>query len=545
MSDTRPNIVWINLEDTSATRLSCYGDDIARTPNIDAFAEESRLYENAFSTSPVCSPSRSATITGMYQSAIGCHNHRAWLEREYDTGTALPYQATPPYYVRAFTEYLRREGYYCTKSGKNDFNFATPHSEDNAPFTVWNECDPEAGWWSRPDDDQPFFASFQNSTTHESGMWDPDRENPHCRAVSEPEFDPDAVEVPPYLPDCEATRTAIARQYDQLETIDEWVGGLLERLEADDLRENTIVVIWSDHGQGLPRCKSWLYDGGVHVPLIVRWPGELDAEHRTELVSNVDLARTMLEVTDATTPRHLQGNQVFGAGRDDPREYVFATRDRQDVGYLTQRMVRDSQYKYIRNWTPGPAPWFPYRDNHPVSKVLKRREREGTLDDSLAWIEEPLPAEELYELDADPHETENLIDDPAYSDPRERLREALEDWQDRTTDLGMRTETELVESWWPDGEQPTTAMPTFIPNAAGNPAKERTPDGGEFQAPATVQLHCSTQGASLAYAKGDADWTLYDGAIDLEVGETTLRAKAVRYGYEPSEERVATFELHE
>jgi arylsulfatase A-like enzyme len=535
-----PNVLWINLEDVSAHRLGCYGDDVAETPRIDEFAADARVYRNAFTTSPVCSPSRSAVITGTYQTSIGCHHHRASLDRDYADGQPTPYDAVPPHYVRAFTEYLRRDGYYCVKNGKDDFNFGEP-------FSVWNEHvahDADVDWRDRPDADQPFFASFQIPVTHESGMWEPGQKR-YGGVPGELETDPAAVAVPPYLPDCTATRRAIARHYDNLVAADRRVGELLDRLEEDGLVDETLVVLWSDHGEGLPRNKSWLYDGGLNVPLVVRWPGEVDPGETDELVSNVDLAPTVLAAAGIDRPPWMEGRTVLGADRADPREYVFAARDRQDCGYAFQRAVRDERFKYIRNYAPEePTPWFPYRNRHPVMEELKRRQASGDLDGAERWFETPLPAEELYDTETDPHETENLVGDATAEDDLDRLRGALDDWQERTGDLGLVDESQLVDRWWPEGDRPTTATPTFVPNARGNRGTDRTPDGGTFDAPAQVQLFCSTQGASIAYTTesgSDPDWRLYTGPIDLPTGETTLRTKAVRYGYAESDERDATF----
>ncbi|WP_049901161.1 sulfatase-like hydrolase/transferase [Halococcus agarilyticus] len=533
---TPPNILWLSMEDTTADRLGCYGDDLSRTPNIDErLAGEGRRYRNAFCPSPVCSPSRSATITGMYPTAVGCHQHRPDRERP---GLPPSHRVVTPHYVRSFTELLRAAGYYCAKRGKNDFQFGHP-------FTVWNDYgrDETDVVWRDRDGDQPFFASYQNGISHESGMYPPDTESDRSL-----ETDPGTVTVPPYLPDTDPTRRALARHYDNLAASDDWIGGLLDELAADSLVENTVVVLWSDHGEGLPRCKSWLYDRGLNVPLIVRWPGEIEAgTETTELVSLVDLARTMLELANAEVPTFLQGQQFLGEDRDDPREYVFASRDRQDESYAMQRAVRDQRYKYIRNYYPArPNPWFQYRNNHPAMREIKRLEREGELNGPMAWFAEPRPAEELYDLDVDPHETENLVADPAYRETLDRLRGALDDWRERTGDMGETAEDRLVEEWWPDGNQPETARPTFVPNVSGRPGRDDAPDGGEFEGPMTVRIDCGTQGASVAYTtqRGeDPDWKLYTEPIRIERGELTLRTKAVRYGYSESDERIATFSV--
>ncbi|WP_276256291.1 sulfatase-like hydrolase/transferase [Halomontanus rarus] len=537
-ADDRPNVLWITMEDTSP-RLGCYGDEVARTPNIDRLAADGRVYENAFSTAPVCAPSRASVMTGLYPSAIGSHHMRT---RTHDRdGLPDSYQAVPPHYVTAISEHLRRAGYYCTLNVKSDYQFGEP-------FTMWDDHSDEAHWRNRPGD-TPFFAMFNNTVTHESGMWDLE-DGGH---IDDPDTDPDAVDVPPYLPDTEPTRRAIARQYDNISESDAWVGRLLDQLEADGVADETIVILWSDHGEGLPRCKRWPYDSGTNVPLIVRWPGETDGETVSDLVSLVDLGPTTLSLAGEDVPRYMHGRPFVGSEVDDSREYVFSTRDRYDEEYDMVRSVRDERFRYVRHYYPERpfVLWIPYRNTHPAMDELLRLDADGELNGVQAqWLADSRPAEELYDLQADPHETTNLVDDPAYEDDLERLRTALDDWRTATGDAerASESEREMRERTWPDGEQPRTATPNFVPNAPGNRARECEPNRGTFEGPMTVSLYCPTQGASIAYATGsddDPQWQLYTGPIRLDSDEeVTLRTRAVRYGYEASTEREATFTVH-
>ncbi|MFB6151553.1 MAG: sulfatase-like hydrolase/transferase [Haloarculaceae archaeon] len=558
----RPNVVWLVLEDVSP-RFGCYGDDLARTPNVDALAAAGRRYPNAFSTAPVCAPSRSAAVTGCHQNDIGTHHMRTTHENEAVPELPTPYEAVPPHYVTAVSEQFRRAGYYCTLDSKTDYQFGEP-------FTMWDRHGEGAGWWDDArGDGQPFFAMFTYGGTHESGMWDsdPDPDDRAGGAVDEPETDPAAVDVPPYLPDEPATRRAIARQYDNLAAADAWVGDRLDRLAADGHAEDTVVVLWSDHGEGLPRAKRWVYDAGINVPLIVRWPGELDPGVDDRLVSLVDLGPAMLSACGLDVPPDADGRPFLGPGAAE-RKYVFAARDRYDESYDMVRAVRDDRYKYVRHYRPGTPyrQWIPYRNRHPAMRAILERAAAGDLSGAETWFAETRPAEELYDLERDPHETENLAGDPDHADVLDRLREALDDWRDRVDDAGDVAEAEMVRArQGPDG-QPETAPPRFVPNAPGN--REREPVSGDvsLDAPATVSLHCGTQGASIGYAvesdrsaeSGDGDgansggreaggphWHLYTGPIELPEGETTVRAKAVRYGYAESEERTATFTVGE
>lgn len=557
MSTQRPNVVWIAMEDTSP-RFGCYGDDLARTPAIDELADAGRRYPNAFVTAPVCAPSRSAIVTGCHQNSIGTQHMRTTHTNEDAPGLATPYEAVPPHYVTGITEYFRRAGYYCTLDSKTDYQFGEP-------FTMWDHHGEGAGWWDDSrEDDQPFFAMVTNFVTHESGMWGPDQRGQDTGGVGgenggeELTTDPDAVEVPPYLPDTDPTRRAIARQYDNVAASDAWVGDLLERLEADGLSENTIVVLWSDHGEGLPRAKRWVYDSGLNVPLIVRWPGEVDAGEVDErLVSLVDLGPTMLELCGLEVPQYVDGQPFLRRpdgdteterGREPApeREYVYATRDRYDESYDMVRAVRDDRFKYVRHADPG-SPyrlWIPFRNRHPAMRELLRLEAEGELTGATQWVSETRPAEELYDLETDPHETENLVGDSAYVGDLERLRAAMDEWLERVGDAGEISEARQRFERWQGTEQPQTATPTFVPNAPGNREREATPDGDDLEGPASVSIHCSTQGASVGYTTEVGEeprWRLYTGPIDLPDGETTIRTKAIRYGYEESVERAATF----
>ena len=531
----QPNILWISLEDTSP-RFGCYGDQIARTPHIDRLAAEGRKYPNAFSTAGVCAPSRSAIITGMYQTSIGTHHMRTTHTNQRTPEMPTPYSAVPPPHVKTFTEYLRATGYYCTNNQKTDYQF-TP------PFTAWDECNNQAHWRNRSSN-SPFFSVFNPTVTHESGMW------PNNRLPVEAPTDPDQVILPPYLPNTPKTRQALARHYDNLELADQRAGQILGELEEDGLIENTIVFLWSDHGEGLPRGKRWPYDAGIRIPLIVRWPGELTAGSVSEnLISLVDLGPTVLSLAGIDLPLHLQGQPFLGPGATE-REYVFATRDRYDESYDMVRATRDKRYKYIRNfYTEKPyLLWIPYRNRHPIMQEMWRLHTEDKLKGpENIMFQHPRPAEELYDLENDPYEIDNLAKNTEYRPTLERLRKALDDWRAKFGDMGEISEEQMVRQWWPGGVQPQTATPIFIPISNSNLDIDATSEDGTLTSPAIMQLHCSTQGASIAYtteANQQARWQLYTKPLHLQEGTNTLRAKAVRIGYKESEERNVTFTVN-
>jgi N-sulfoglucosamine sulfohydrolase len=528
----RPNILWVSFEDTNPF-YGCYGDLVARTPNVDRLAAEGCRWPNAFSTTGVCAPSRSAVITGMYPISIGTMHMRTAHTHPQVPELSTPYSAVIPHYVRCFTEYLRAAGYYCTNNVKTDYQF-------DPPLTAWDELSTAAHWCNRPDPDQPFFAVFNPTRTHESGMW-PDN-------TPEIAFDPADMRLPPYFPDTPVVREAMARMYTNIEHNDRFLGQLLDQLQEDGLAENTIVFHWSDHGP-LPRGKRWPYDSGIHIPMIVRWPGRLQPGSVSEqLISTVDLGPTVLSLAGVEIPYYMQGRAFLGPQVAPPRQYVYASRDRYDESYDMIRAVRDMRWKYIRHYRPE-LPyllWIPYRNRHPILQEMWRLHMAGELEGPQALMFQPRPAEELYDTQADPFEVDNLAGDPAFRPELERLRAALDAWIDEVDDMGTTPESEMVRQWYPDGVQPRTAAPLFVPICGESPGIEPAPQGGTYTAPVLLQFYCATQGASMAYTLEQGDnshWLLYTEPLRLPTGQTTIRARAIRIGYQESEESTATFTI--
>ncbi len=528
----RPNILWFSLEDTSP-RFGCYGDPLARTPNLDRVAAEGCRYDRAFSVAGVCAPSRATIITGMYAPFIGAHHQRTTHTCPATPELPTPYECCPPPYVKCFTEYLRAAGYYCTNNVKTDYQF-------QPPFTAWDEQGPEAHWRRRAPG-QPFFAVFNPTGTHESGQWS---ERHDGSAAPPTATDPAAVAVPLWLPDTLETRRAIARQYDNIARSDRLLGDRLRELEEDGRLADTVIVVWSDHGEGLPRAKRWPYDSGIRIPLMLRWPGRVPAGTASgRLVSLIDLAPTMLAIAGVPAPAHLQGVSFL----DGPeREYVFATRDRYDEAYDMVRAVRDRRFKYLRHYYPNQPLqlWIPYQYRHPVQREIWRAALRGEtvgLEQTLGERRDP---ECLYDLEADPQELRNVAGDPRYADDLARLGRVLDAWRRDYDYYGDWPEWEMVRRWYPDGRPPATAAPIFIPIAEGALAGEPAV-AGAFDGPVLVQLHCATQGASIGWrdaAEPRAAWRLYTGPIRIPPGRTLdLRAKAIRIGYRESAESAARF----
>jgi N-sulfoglucosamine sulfohydrolase len=388
---TRPNILWISVEDMSP-HLGVYGDSLARTPTLDRLASQSIRYTSAFTTAPVCAPSRAAIITGMYQTAIGAQHMRTTE----DTVPELPgpYLAVPPFYVKAFPEYLRAGGYYTSNRVKTDYQFGTP-------FTIWDELGPTAHWRSRPDASQPFFSVFNLQVTHESQIFPSSPARKGKPLVTAPH----TIRVPPYYPDTPAVREELARMYDNIADMDGQVAEILRQLEEDGLAEHTIVFFWSDHGDGVPRAKRSLYDSGLRVPLMIRCPKSADCAPAApgvvshDLVSSIDLAPTVLALAGVQIPAHMAGRVLVGPKRATPPAYIFAARDRMDVEYDMMRSARDARYLYIRNF----APELPYA-GHIVYRKPERHhagvaQAPGRLTGPAAlWMRTSRPAEELYDV---------------------------------------------------------------------------------------------------------------------------------------------------
>jgi N-sulfoglucosamine sulfohydrolase len=533
---TRPNIVWISNEDMSP-HLGAYGDALARTPVLDRFAAESIRYTSAFTTAPVCAPSRAAIITGMYQTTIGAQHMRTTEDRVPELPG--PYLAVPPFYVKAFPEYLRAAGYYTSNRAKTDYQFGVP-------FTIWDDLGANAHWRNRADRNQPFFSVFNLEVTHESQIFPSSPVRKGKPLVT----DPSRIVVPPYYPDTPAIREELARMYDNIADMDGQVGEILRQLETDGLADNTIVFYWSDHGDGVPRSKRSLYDSGLRVPLMVRWPKMSPAvagSVNDQLVSLIDLAPTVLALAGVEIPAHLQGRVLVGPKATTAPEFVFGARDRMDIEYDMMRSARDNRFLYIRNFAPEQpyAGHIIYRNQSAIMQDWLRLQAQRALTGSAAlWMRTNRPAEELYDTKADPHQIRNLADEMAHRQTLERMRNAVSDWMTRTGDQGLINEPEMIQRMWPGGIQPDTAQPYIVPRRELDAPARR--DSMTVNAPMEVVIYVPTQGASIGYTTEDGpspEWRLYTGPILVNAG-MTLRAKAIRYGYKESAETRVVFTKH-
>jgi arylsulfatase A-like enzyme len=410
----QPNIVWIMAEDIS-TELACYGHPAVKTPNLDNMAQQGIRYTNAFCTAPSCTPSRNAMMTGVYQTRTDTQDQRR-------RGVILPEGMKP------ITHLLRKAGYYtalgCGYTDKTDLNF-----EVNRLFDGQD--------WRTRKKDQPFFAQITLYETHrlKESRWD------RIRRQSSHPVDPESVELPPYFPDHPICREDWAMYLDAMEYVDSHVGKILKRLDDEGIAGNTMVIFSGDNGRCHLRGKCWLYEGGIHVPLIIRWPGNLKPGIVNEdMVSMIDISATILDVAEVELPEYLDGHPILGS-RARKREHIFAARDLIDEVMDHIRCVRTKRFKYIRNYNPenGYRECRYVRKHRPMLAVIKELEAQGKLTKAQQVIlAKTKPKEELYDLKADPQELTNLAQSPQHKEILKKLNALMDSWIKDTQDQGLK-----------------------------------------------------------------------------------------------------------
>ena len=430
----RPNILWLSAEDINA-HFGCYGDPHAITPNVDQLAKEGVRYTNAYTAAGVCAPCRSTIITGMYQTTIGTMHMRC--------------NAVLPDSIKPFSVYLRQAGYYCTNNSKTDYQF-------KAPKDTWDSSSSKAHWKNRKNDDTPFFAVFNFTGCHESGIASAGKyKSVTSKLTAEERQDPAKLStLPPYYPDTPVVREDWKRNYELITALDHWIGKHIADLKEAGLYENTIIVFWSDHGVGLPRAKRWLYDSGTRIPLVVRIPEKFRTSGQGEpgtvddqLVSSLDFGITTLNLAGLPAPKVTRGRAFLGTNLTPPRDFIYGARDRMDERYDIIRSVRDKRYRYIRNYEPL-KPYYQYMntpEKGATMKELRRVAKTGKMPAEMKlFMAERKPVEEFYDLEKDPHEVNNLIGNKDYLGEIKRLRNAHQKWSTETRDLGLIPEPEII-----------------------------------------------------------------------------------------------------
>jgi len=479
-SGRRPNILWLIAENIGPD-LGCYGHRLVQTPHLDRLAAGGLRYQNVFSTAPVCSASRSAFMTGMYQTAIGAQNARSHRNDNF----RLPGGVLP------VTHRLRAAGYYSANiqyldgkpvgTGKTDLNFEVEgDSIWTKPKPVGNNRDQQHAFanslrlfhtneWADLRRNMPFFAQV-NLPTVERGCqkgWVGSERNPWNGQTHPRRIHPSQVTLPPYYPDHPLIREDWAGYLDAVGGVDTRCGEILNRLESDGLLEETVVIFFGDNGRLEHRGLHWCYDSGDRVPMIIRWPKNFPApkQYRSgrvnqDVVSLLDLTATTLDVAGISRPPGMHSRIFLGNDADAPRKFAFTARDRCDEVVQRVRAVRGSRYRYIRNFMPE----TPFNAFHrykavcyPVVRLMWELHREGKLTPAQEVLMAPrLPEEELYDLERDPYEIANLAMSPRPEHQRalREMRSALLGWIDETKDQGRILEPpELVESFTREMEE--------------------------------------------------------------------------------------------
>lgn len=467
----RPNILWLTAEDIGP-HLGCYGDAVARTPNLDALAKNGMVYDVAWSNYPVCAPARSTIITGTYAATHGAGHMRS--------------SRPLPKHCKMFPLYLREQGYYCTNRSKEDYNHPKPGR-------VWDESGKKADYQNRVKN-QPFFAVFNQTCTHESKI----RTRPH-KAVT----DPAKLKLPVYWPDLPVVRQDFGQYYDNIAKMDRWVGNQLKKLEDRDLADNTIIVFFGDHGSGMPRHKRFAGDSGMRVPMLVhfpdRWkhlapPEYKPGAHSPDPIGFVDLAPTMLSVVGIQPPDHMHGRAVAGKHQKPGDGLLYGFRARMDERPDLSRSIRDERFVYIRNYMPhlSGGQHLRFQETTPTTALWRQMFRDGKLNSIQSHFFQPHPPEELYDLSADPEETFSLAGKEEYQDVIARFRQLHRSKTMEIRDAALMPESLIQEIAYQQPLQNFCASEDNYPLARIFEAANNAANRGHIDTETLQQMSAST-----------------------------------------------------
>ncbi len=437
--DEKPNILWITIEDTSPHFIGCYGNNNASTPVIDELAAEGVRFENAFSTGTVCSPSRTAIITGVKTYKAGTGNHRSAI--------------SVPDYMKGFPYYLQQQGYYTSNNKKTDYNVA---DEKGYTAEAWHESADTAGWWNRAKG-QPFFAVFNFMDSHQSrtmthtyGWYKKQVLN---KLSEEERITEDDFEMPPFYNDTPKMRKQFARVYNSLKLTDNKVGALLQRLEADGLKENTIIFFYADHGEGIPRGKTNGINLGYRVPFIAWFPEKY--KHLSpwgtggvltdDLVSFEDLAPTVINLAGGVIPDHMTGRVLMGENTSQKAEHLVLSSDRADNGIDLVRTVTNGKYIYSRNFMPyiPEARYIRYMEISEIKQLMRTDLNQNKLNPIQKRLFESRATEFLYDVENDQWELNNLAENPSHQELLNEMRALLKKEMLDSRDILLMPEYEL------------------------------------------------------------------------------------------------------
>ena len=428
-----PNIVWLVAEDISPV-LGCYGDPLAKTPNIDKIASMGIRFNKAFATAPICAPSRSTLMSGLYATSLGTQHLRC----------EIPF----PDQLKTLPEHLSAAGYFTSNRNKTDYNF-----DPDGRWEHWSGS--YAPWRHRKQDNQPFYSFINVGPSHEGSVNNDTRYLESIADIPQEQLvDPSMVTVPPYYPDNAQSQEVWARYYNVLQALDKNVGHVLDSLEADGLMDETVIFFFGDHGFGMPRYKRWLYKTGLHVPLLVSVPekyghlfNQQPGSSTDQMVSFVDFPATALNLAGVQIPETMEGQPFLGDSLPEPRKYVFGARDRADDMYEMSRAVLNDRYIYIRHYMPH-LPYiqsgFIYSDVKFGFRTLRAARNAGALNEEQQKLWNPKPVEELYDLQADPQELNNVAANADFAGIKQLLKEQMDHWMVGHKDFGLLPEAEYM-----------------------------------------------------------------------------------------------------
>jgi arylsulfatase A-like enzyme len=432
-SQSKPNIIWLIAEDISPA-LGCYGDSLATTPNLDRLASKGVLFSNAWSTAPISAPSRSCLISGLYATSLGTQHLRS--------------EVNFPSQLKRLPELLKEQGYFTTNRDKTDYNFSA-----EGMFDHWSS---EMTPWRHRKEGQPFFSFINIGPSHEGTVNNLKTYKELTKDLAPKLFhDPNKIKLPPYYPDSPETREIWAHYYDMVTVLDKNVGSFLDSLKKDNLMDETIILFFGDHGFGMPRYKRWLNKTGMNVPLVLHVPekyrhlvGEFqEGSKNNELVSFIDMAPTVLSLAGAKIPSYMEGKPFLGNNDSIKRTFAFGARDRADDMVEMSRSVTDGKFIYIRHFMPHLPyiqPGYIYSDEKEAFKALRKLRKEGKCNAEQEKLWNPKPIEELYNLEVDPSETNNLAGNQTYAEAKEKLKSRLHTWMLGNKDLGLLAEPEYM-----------------------------------------------------------------------------------------------------
>lgn len=507
-SPKKPNILCVVCEDISPM-IGCFGDKVSVTPNLDNFSKNAIRYTNMFSNIGVSSPSRYALITGRYPMADGANYMRTTGAPDQKPEGISPYSVIVSPEIKCYTEFLRKSGYYCTNNSKTDYQF-------EVPATAWDECGDKAHWKHRPKG-MPFFAIFNLMVTHESKIWE--------RTNEKLSVNPNNIIVPPYYPDNATVRHDMAVAYSNITEMDRQFKKLIDELDKSGESDNTIIIWYSDNGGPLPYHKREIYDRGTKVPFMISFPDGYKAGSMTDqLVAFVDIPATILSLAGIKAPNYMHGIPFLGKYKsNEERTYVYGGRDRMDECIDKQGYIRDKKYRYVRNYRPGTPNYINvrYRLNMPMMQnILEMHKNEELNDVQSSFFDNKRVKEEFYDLEKDPYELNNLIEDFNYKNEIKRLRSEYDKWISEYMNNWLISEKENIAKILPNGKQPKVETPQFnIKNGK-------------------ITIYTKTEGASINYRFVYKDgtnsrWMIYSEPLPI-CSNINIEAIGARIGYKDS-----------